>query len=107
MKIHCCLLDRECRSVGAPARIHFNGDRFAIAVALRRRDRFAGRLRPDGSLTSSTWWSVEDLAGKEYVTWKMQTQREKLNRIKEIVEWHRENGTWNDTCEAVEEILDE
>lgn len=34
MKIHCCLLDRECREIGAPARLQIATRTRFITIAL-------------------------------------------------------------------------
>lgn len=45
MKVHCCLLDKDCRKYGAPARIHLITEKRNIGIALRPSDRFMERRK--------------------------------------------------------------
>jgi hypothetical protein len=36
VKLHCCLLDGDCRAVGAPARLHIVMKRRHVTIALSR-----------------------------------------------------------------------
>lgn len=42
--LHVCLLDKNCRAVGAPKRVHVTTPWFHWAFAMTPASKFAGRL---------------------------------------------------------------
>jgi hypothetical protein len=41
VKLHCCLIDKDCRQYGVPPRLHLDTRWFHAAIALRPSARFA------------------------------------------------------------------
>lgn len=63
MKIHCCLLDKQCRSFGAPLRLHIDARKYHYTIA----------LTPDARLfrhEKSTWFARDKK--KEHVVYSEQ-----------------------------------
>jgi hypothetical protein len=53
--VHCCLIDKQCRSYGAPPRLHVNTPWLHVGVALRPSARFARFANDDRDVIETRW----------------------------------------------------